>query len=651
MTDTLTTSQAAATNEGGDYRRTLITGAALLLMLLVVFLVYKPGLSGSFLLDDLVNLQQLGEDGGVADGQSALNFIFGNRSGPAGRPVSMASFLLDGQDWPAPVDRFKYTNLMIHLLCGLLVTWFSLLIFKAARLRDSIAQMLALLVAALWLLHPFNVSTTLYVVQRMTQLMALFSLSALVLYLKGRFLLQDQPRKGLLIMSLSLFPFGLLAVLSKENGALLLVAIAALECSVFATSVRTKLHRLWLAGGIFVPILIVAGYVIINFGRLTANYQFRAYSLAERLLTEGRILVDYLFNIFVPITADFSLHRDDVTISHGFIDPITTLVCWLIILGLVSVALWQRKKQPIFSFAIFWFFGWHLLESTFLPLELYFEHRNYLAMLGPLLAAVFYAYRLVEQYGTQFNKRLAQFVGVLPLAVMIVLTLQLTSLWGNSVALQAHWADRHPASYRAQVEYAYLLADFGEPEQGYQRITAIQQYYPNELALQLQRWNFACSYGFPAPFEVDDIAAGSEQVYLRADLTTEIGIFLENLMAASCAYPGQQQIVTLMERLEKVQMRNFERSGFHLLFSDLYVYYRQLNPALIELRNAFEIRPDAQFPIRQAIISASAGNYEDSLVFLQRARDADENRRPFVASRMDEIEVMEQDLRTRLGSN
>ena len=651
MTDSAPAPSVSVSEHSSNYKGMLLFGAVLLMMLITAFLVYKPGLNGSFLLDDLVNLQPLGDNGGVADGQSALNFIFGNRSGPAGRPVSMASFLLDGQDWPAPASRFKYTNLMIHLICGLLITWFSLLIFRAVDLRASTARLLALLVAALWLLHPLNVSTTLYVVQRMTQLMTLFSLSALILYLKGRSRIPHQPRKGLLLLSLGLFPFGLLAVLSKENGALLLVAIATIEISIFANTIRTKVHRLWLAGSVLLPLLAVAAYIAINFSRLTANYEFRAYSLDERLLTQGRIIIDYLFNIFVPLTGNFGLYRDDIVISHGLFDPITTLLSWLTIVGLLGVAVWQRGRQPILSFAIFWFFGWHLLESTFLPLELYFEHRNYLAMLGPLLAAVYYACRLVERYRTQILERCVQVVCAAVIALSMLLTFQLASLWGNSVALQAHWADRHPVSYRAQVEYGYLLAGLGEPELGYQRIAAIQQYYPDELALQLQHWNFACSYGFPMPFAVEEIANGSELVYLRADLTGELKEFLENLMAARCEYPEQQQILALMERLSNVPMRPFEHSGFHLLYSDLYVHYRQLNPALIELRNAFAIRADAQFPIRQAIISASAGNYEDSLVFLQRAREADDNRRAFVASRISEIEAIEQDLKARLDRN
>lgn len=648
MSDSKSAVPSSAISDSNAVKSALLFGFVLLAILLVTFLVYKPGLSGSFLLDDTVNLQPLGAEGGIDSRQAALDFIIGNSSGPAGRPVSMASFLLDGQDWPAPASRFKYTNLMIHLMCGVLVAWFSLLLFGALKVRKNAARSLALFVAALWLLHPLNVSTTLYVIQRMTQLMALFSLVALILYLKGRLLLKEMPLKGILLMSLSLFPFGLLAVLSKENGALLLVAIAALEFSIFAGSTRNRLHRLWLAGGVLLPLLVIVGYLAGNFAGLTAVYQFRAFSIAERLLTEGRIVINYLFNIFIPVSSEFSLHRDDIVVSQGLFNPVSTLICWIVVLGLLIVAFWKRKRQPVFSFAVFWYFGWHLLESTFLPLELYFEHRNYLPMVGPLVAVVFYAYQLIKRHKTQFAERLGQTGVALSLVLLTVLTLQLTSLWGNSAALQAHWAEKHPGSFRAQVEYGYLLANFGESVQGYRHIAAIQQFYPDEVALQLLHWNYTCTYSIPAPYAIDDIAAGSSRVYYRADLTAEVRIFLENLMAARCEYPDQQQILALMERLANIPMRNYERSGFHLLYSDLYVHYRQLNPALIQLRNAFEIRPDPQYPIRQAVISASAGNYEDSLIFLQRAREANESRGPRVASRKDEIDAMERDLRSRL---
>ena len=45
---------------------------------------------------------------------------------------------------------------------------------------------------------------------------------------------------------------------------------------------------------------------------------------------------------------------------------------------MVVLAIRLIKKQPLFSFALLFFFLNHLVESTIFPLELVFEHRNYI---------------------------------------------------------------------------------------------------------------------------------------------------------------------------------------------------------------------------------------------------------------------------------
>ena len=98
--------------------------------MVLVTLVYSPGIGGPFLFDDYRNLSPLGEEGGVSDWPTFRKFVFGNPSGPSGRPVSMLSFLLDAQDWPASSASFKYTNIMIHLLSGLMLCWFASELFQ-----------------------------------------------------------------------------------------------------------------------------------------------------------------------------------------------------------------------------------------------------------------------------------------------------------------------------------------------------------------------------------------------------------------------------------------------------------------------------------------------------------------------------------------
>jgi hypothetical protein len=95
----------------------------------------------------------------------------------------------------------------------------------------------------------------------------------------------------------------------------------------------------------------------------------------------------YLGEIFLPTNAGVSLFHDDFQISTSFLNPLSTLFSVLFLFGLAGVAWYWRKSQPVLFLGIAWFFVMHILESTYLPLELYFDHRNYMAMIGPIIVA------------------------------------------------------------------------------------------------------------------------------------------------------------------------------------------------------------------------------------------------------------------------
>jgi len=403
---------------------------ALLALLLLSSWVYWPGLTGPLLLDDYRNLTPLDAGGGVTDLESLLTFVFGNTSGPTGRPVSMLSFLIDAQSWPPLVASFKYTNIMIHLLCGLVLFWLCLLLFRHFLPASRNNTWLALLVCALWLLHPLNVSTTLYVVQRMTQLMTLFALASLLCYVAGRICLSDRPRQSLLLLLMALFPFGLLSVLSKENGALLLLLIVIMEATLFAAAPKTKWFTIWFRLGVALPIVIMAAYLLYSFPDAAANYDIRSFSLDERLLTQLRIVSMYIFEIMLPNTLDAGLFHDDIQVSTSLFNPLSAVVSALFIGALLLSAFAFRRKQPMYSFAVLWFFAMQLLESTYMPLELYFEHRNYMAMIGPLVATVWYLSSTVQQLQVPNPGQLLSAASILLLAFMAWLT------WGACPAVE-----------------------------------------------------------------------------------------------------------------------------------------------------------------------------------------------------------------------
>jgi hypothetical protein len=75
----------------------------------------------------------------------------------------------------------------------------------------------------------------------------------------------------------------------------------------------------------------------------------------------------------------------DFPISRTILDPPTTLIAIVVVLGLVGYSLWVAKKRPLLSFCILWYFGNLVIESSIFPLEMVFEHRLYLPSIGPFL--------------------------------------------------------------------------------------------------------------------------------------------------------------------------------------------------------------------------------------------------------------------------
>ena len=94
-------------------------------------------------------------------------------------------------------------------------------------------------------------------------------------------------------------------------------------------------------------------------------------------MTEPRVLCIYLSQLFYPVPTRLSIEHD-IIYSTSLIRPWTTLPAILGVFFLIGLAGRQMRRRPMLSFAILFFFLNHAVESSVLPLELIFEHRNYL---------------------------------------------------------------------------------------------------------------------------------------------------------------------------------------------------------------------------------------------------------------------------------
>lgn len=429
-------------------------------VLFVIGGLYFPGLAGGFLLDDWANLKPLERLQAWGFGQGLPSMLASNPAGDLGRPIPLLTFALQYADWPGNPAAFKQGNLAIHLFNVLLVWAWAQLLWENVRPQSGPRlAALPLLLALAWGIHPLFVSTVLYVVQRMALLAGTFMLAGLLAYTLGRLRWAAGGRHGLLLMAAGLLLGTGLGALCKENALLLPGLVGVLEWTLFAGLRRPRGWGALVLLGCLLPSLALIGFIGLRFESwILPGYGIREYDPAERLMTEARILWNYLGLAVLPLPWQLGLFHDDFAISRSMLEPRSTLPAVIGVAGLVLCVVIGRRRMPAAAFAIGGFLWGHALESGPIPLELYFEHRNYLPGLFLILGG---GMGLMAWSAGRTKPAKASWpawrYGLLSLGLWLgflsLVTLQETRLWGNPDVQADLWAQRRPDSLRAN---AYL---------------------------------------------------------------------------------------------------------------------------------------------------------------------------------------------------
>lgn len=412
-------------------------------------LALYPGLGGGFIFDDRANII---ENGALhitqLDMQSLLQAAYSFQPGGGSRPLAMLSFALDfWRGGPSP-EVFKTTNLFIHGLTTIALVPFLRLLFTLAGWSRSRSTYAALAVSLMWAIHPLQVSTVLYVVQRMQTLATLFLVLALYAYLRAR-LAQIEGRPSRQSWGLAILFWGL-AFASKEDSALLPAYTLALELTVLSfraagpstsRALRRAYFLLVLAGVIAYTMVVIP-----HFWHWDA-YPSRDFSSYERLLTQARVLIMYLGQILLPLPGNLPFFYDDLQPSRGLLEPLSTLPALLAVGGFLLLGWRWRTRHPIFALGILLFFAGHFVTSNVIGLELAFEHRNHFPLIGAVLAAA-------DLLRTAFDRMNASHRTAIAILLALALTMGgLTTaragVWGHAVKLAHESVELAPRSVRA----------------------------------------------------------------------------------------------------------------------------------------------------------------------------------------------------------
>lgn len=549
-----------------------LVALAVLSLPLLGWVILAPGLGGGFLFDDQPNLVDDPDWKLEHLSWSALTQLFGTGiASNFGRPLALLSFALNhvftGMD-PVPL---KATGLAIHLFNGCLVLLLvRRLIVIATSWGDKVALGAAWVLAFAWMVHPIQVSSALYIIQRMEVGAASGILLSLLSYLRARSAMREGalawPWWASFVIS-AMVGFGFKETALLIPGYTLMLELFLLRFSAASVLQRRVLIIVYSIGSLLCAVTFF-GWVLPT-ALAPATYSARDFTLPERLYSQLSVLLLYLRQMVLPWPESLWFYYDNYPISKGLLHPATTLLDALLLLSFAMFGWLVRCRWPMTALGIGWFFTSHALTSNVMPLELVFEHRNYLALLAVLLALVQPFHALLAR----FTREARVVMLALPLAYIAGMGFMQAVNWSTPLGLALTLTTRNPDSARAGYEYGRTLIgladnDRSSPAWG----LAIKEFehaasLPNSSPLPDQA---LIILGGQAGGETsDDVWRRFSKKLLRRaagpqELSALEGV-LECRVAGHCKFGNEQSLFTLMAQMSQ---RNPNSSRLRAMYAN-----------------------------------------------------------------------------------
>lgn len=428
-------------------------GRSLLLFCLAmaVAVVYSNTLQAPFYFDDWKNIQ--------ANSHIQLNSFSvqglldaGFRSFSSNRPVANISFALNYLFGQFDTTGYHIVNIMVHIGAGIFLYLFLQTTFSLPLLRTTYEQKagwVPFVTALVWLVHPLQIQSVTYIVQRMNSMAAMFYVLALLFYVRGRLAPAAITRTAMFVGCLVA---GLLALGSKEIAVTLPVFIFFYEWYFFQDLRGEWLKRRPVYLGAMAAAILLAVYLLIGghpVDVVMGGYLKRDFTMGQRMLTELRVVVFYLSLLLYPHPARLNLEHD-FPLSTSLVAPASTLLSLLLLVVMAAGAVRLARKQRLYSFCLLWFLGNLILESSVIGLELIFEHRNYLPSMMLILMPVLWTSSLRPAV-------VRRTLLVTTVVVLAVWSYERNSVWSDEETFWRDCVSKSPQKFRVYLNYGEVL--------------------------------------------------------------------------------------------------------------------------------------------------------------------------------------------------
>ncbi|WP_045213539.1 tetratricopeptide repeat protein [Desulfonatronovibrio magnus] len=555
-----------------------------------IIVIYWNSIDGSFVFDDTQNIiSNPNIHIQTLDWQSIKGTFESIRNTSFDRPFAYLTFGLNYYFHEFDVFGYHLVNLIVHCLSALFLYLF---IFHTLRLPilkgryEEHAATIALLATVLWATSPIQVTAVTYIVQRMASMAGMFFIMAMFFYLKGRTAQGIWRKVSYFIIC---FIAGFLSLATKENAALLPVVLFVFDLLLIQGATRENIRKNILWGGAALLCLVVVAFIVTNPLNILSGYNNREFTLTERLLTQPRILIFYVSLMLYPVMDRFTLIHE-VQLSTSLFTPWTTLPAILFWVGVVGFALYIVRKRPLISFCILFFLINHLIESSFIPLELIFEHRNYIPSMTLFLLVAIGIFQLLEYLKT--NKKFLAYGFVALLLCFFIFdqghtVVKRNELFHHPLYIWEDNAQKAPGLSRTYtnlgLEY-WALGQYEKAKQSYLRAIEADRYHRHSLRA--------------APL----INLGSYYLYIAEDPVTAIEYFEQAREIRPKYWPiWYRQSLALIHLdeleyaamvLEQATQQIQTNADFHVLYSFVHLHSGDEERAVLHARQAMLLNPE-----------------------------------------------------------
>ncbi|GAA6152318.1 hypothetical protein NBRC116587_17370 [Pseudoteredinibacter isoporae] len=346
-------------------------------------------------------------------------------------------------------------------------------------------------------------------------------------------------------------------------------------------------------------------------------YAVRDFTVYERLMSQAVIVWEYARQIMLPRVSELGLYHENHPVSRNLLEPATAFSVAALLVVLAVFATFIKMRARIGVFVIAWYFGGHLLEGTSLPLELYFEHRNYLPSFALWFAFGVGLYKLCFEVFGKAKRSLVVVLGFCYVALLLAQGNYLVRLWGEPIRLAYLYTIERPDSIRAREMMIYLYQTHGEINSVKHELSRLDQDFSDNLTVKLLQLEYSCLYP-----DVIQYSFSRELFLLAKKPQVSMGAIgaISDLFERASDKEGCSgyQVLTLVELLDLlIENPKYASNKGNILSlrSEIMLYLGDLEAALRDMQSVVD--PNYQMSVRIVQLLATLGRNEEALALLE----------------------------------